>query len=36
MGWLATHGGGLRVAFVVPVFCYLYLLYYALRGYRVR
>ena len=36
MGWLATHGGGLRVAFVVPALCYLYLLYYALRGYRVR
>lgn len=36
MGWLATHGGGLRVAFAVPVGCYLYLLYYALRGYRVR
>ncbi len=36
MGWLATHGGGLRVAFVVPALCYLYLLFYALRGYRVR
>ncbi|AWM31569.1 sugar MFS transporter [Hymenobacter nivis] len=36
MGWLATHGGGLRVAFVVPALCYVYLLFYALRGYRVR
>jgi FHS family L-fucose permease-like MFS transporter len=36
MGWLATNGGGLRVAFVVPAFCYLYLLFYALSGYRVR
>ncbi|MGI4887008.1 MAG: sugar MFS transporter [Janthinobacterium lividum] len=36
MGWLATHGGGLRVAFAVPALCYLYLLFYALRGYRVR
>jgi len=36
MGWLATHGGGLRVAFAVPALCYLYLLYYALSGYRVR
>ncbi|MDO7876739.1 sugar MFS transporter [Hymenobacter sp. ASUV-10] len=36
MGWLATHGGGLRVAFGVPALCYLYLLYYALSGYRVR
>ena len=36
MGWLATHGGGLRVAFGVPALCYLYLLFYALRGYRVR
>jgi FHS family L-fucose permease-like MFS transporter len=36
MGWLATHGGGLRVAFVVPALCYVYLLYYALSGYRVR
>jgi FHS family L-fucose permease-like MFS transporter len=36
MGWLATHGGGLRVAFVVPALCYLYLLFYALSGYRVR
>ena len=36
MGWLATNGGGLRVAFAVPVGCYLYLLYYALSGYRVR
>ena len=36
MGWLATHGGGLRVAFVVPALCYLYLLFYALSCYRVR
>ncbi len=36
MGFIATHGGGLRVAFVVPALCYLYLLFYALRGYRVR
>jgi FHS family L-fucose permease-like MFS transporter len=36
MGLLATHGGGLRVAFAVPAFCYAYLLYYALSGYRVR
>ncbi|GAA4365485.1 L-fucose:H+ symporter permease [Hymenobacter saemangeumensis] len=36
MGWLATHGGGLRVAFLVPALCYVYLLYYALSGYRVR
>ena len=36
MGWLATHGGGLRVAFVVPALCYVYLLFYALSGYRVR
>ena len=36
MGWLATHGGGLRVAFGVPALCYVYLLFYALSGYRVR
>ena len=36
MGWLATHGGGLRVAFGVPALCYVYLLFYALHGYRVR
>ena len=36
MGWLATDGGGLRVAFVVPALCYAYLLYYAISGYRVR
>jgi FHS family L-fucose permease-like MFS transporter len=36
MGWLATNGGGLRVAFAVPALCYLYLLFYALSGYRVR
>ena len=36
MGWLATNGGGLQVAFVVPALCYLYLLFYALNGYRVR
>jgi FHS family L-fucose permease-like MFS transporter len=36
MGWLATHGGGMRVAFTVPALCYAYLLYYALSGYRVR
>ncbi|GAB3572842.1 sugar MFS transporter [Hymenobacter daeguensis] len=36
MGWLATHGGGLRVAFVVPALCYLYMLFYAVSGYRVR
>ena len=36
MGWLATHGGGLRVAYAVPAGCYLYLLFYALSGYRVR
>ncbi|RTQ51686.1 sugar MFS transporter [Hymenobacter gummosus] len=36
MGWVATHGGGLRVAFLLPALCYAYLLYYALSGYRVR
>ncbi len=36
MGFLATHGGGLRVAFAVPALCYAYLLFYALSGYRVR
>ncbi|MDU0370338.1 sugar MFS transporter [Hymenobacter endophyticus] len=36
MGWLATHGGGLRVAFSIPLLCYAYLLYYSLSGYRVR
>ncbi|WP_375418962.1 sugar MFS transporter [uncultured Hymenobacter sp.] len=36
MGLLATHGGGLRVAFILPALCYLYLLFYALRGYRLR
>jgi len=36
MGLLATHGGGLRAAFVLPMLCYAYLLYYALSGYRVR
>ncbi|TGE24086.1 MFS transporter [Hymenobacter aquaticus] len=36
MGWVATNGGGLRVAFVLPALCYAYLLFYSLRGYRVR
>ena len=36
MGLLATHGGGLQVAFLLPALCYLYLLFYALRGYRPR
>jgi FHS family L-fucose permease-like MFS transporter len=36
MGFIATHGGGLRVAMAVPAMCYAYLLYYALSGYRVR
>jgi FHS family L-fucose permease-like MFS transporter len=36
MGFISTHGGGLRVAMVVPALCYAYLLYYALSGYRVR
>ena len=36
MGFVATHLGGPRVAFLLPALCYAYLLYYALRGYRVR
>jgi FHS family L-fucose permease-like MFS transporter len=36
MGLISTHGGGLRVAFIMPALCYAYLLYYALSGYRVR
>ncbi|TGE16453.1 sugar MFS transporter [Hymenobacter elongatus] len=36
MGWVATNGGGLRVAFVLPALCYAYLLFYSLSGYRVR
>jgi FHS family L-fucose permease-like MFS transporter len=36
MGFVATHGGGLRLAFALPALCYAYLLFYALRGYRVR
>ncbi|RZK22873.1 MAG: sugar MFS transporter [Hymenobacter sp.] len=35
MGYIATHSG-LRAAFVVPALCYAYLLFYAVRGYRVR
>ncbi|TGD79948.1 MFS transporter [Hymenobacter wooponensis] len=36
MGFIATHGGGLRVAFMLPALCYAYLLFYSLRGYQVR
>ena len=36
MGLIDSGGGGLRGAFLVPIGCYLYLLYYAVRGYRVR
>ncbi|MBX0289235.1 sugar MFS transporter [Hymenobacter sp. HSC-4F20] len=36
IGWVATNGGGLRVAFIIPALCYAYLLFYSLRGYRVR
>ncbi|MCB2379533.1 sugar MFS transporter [Hymenobacter sp. BT635] len=36
MGWIATNGGGLRVAFVLPALCYAYLLFYSVRGYQVR
>ena len=36
MGFIATHGGGIRLAFVLPALCYAYLLFYAVRGYRVR
>lgn len=36
IGYILTHGGGLRAAYVVPALCYAYLLYYALSGYRVR
>ncbi|MCC2546384.1 sugar MFS transporter [Hymenobacter sp. BT175] len=36
MGFVATHGGGLRVAFILPALCYAYLLYYSVAGYRVR
>ncbi|RSK24014.1 sugar MFS transporter [Hymenobacter metallilatus] len=36
MGAVSTYAGGLRVAFVLPALCYAYLLYYSLRGYRLR
>ena len=36
MGLISTSGGGLRGAFLVPAGCYAYLLFYALRGHRVR
>jgi FHS family L-fucose permease-like MFS transporter len=36
MGLISTHGGGLRVAMVLPALCYAYLLFYALSGHRVR
>lgn len=36
IGWVATNGGGLRIAFLLPALCYAYLLYYAMSGYRVR
>ncbi|OWP61955.1 glucose/galactose MFS transporter [Hymenobacter amundsenii] len=35
MGLISTHGGGLRIAFILPALCYAYLLFYALNGYRV-
>ena len=34
MGWVATHGGGLRLAFILPALCYAYLLFYSVRGYK--
>ena len=36
MGYLADTAGGLRLAFAVPMLCYVYLLFYALHGHRVR
>ncbi|MBO3271002.1 sugar MFS transporter [Hymenobacter defluvii] len=36
MGFIATNGGGLRIAFIIPALCYAYLLFYAVSGYRVR
>ncbi|TGE06144.1 sugar MFS transporter [Hymenobacter fodinae] len=36
MGAVSTYAGGLRVAFMLPALCYAYLLFYSLRGYRVR
>ena len=35
MGFTSDHSS-LRLAFLLPVGCYLYLLYFALRGFRVR
>ncbi len=36
MGLVATYGGGLRVAFLLPALCYAYLLFYAVNGYKYR
>ena len=35
MGWLADQYG-LQHAFLLPLLCYVYIAYYALRGSRVR
>jgi MFS transporter, FHS family, L-fucose permease len=32
MGWL-SDAQGIRIAFVIPVLCYAYLVYYGRRGY---
>ena len=36
IGTIATGSGSVQAAFLVPAACYAYLLFYALRGYRVR
>ncbi|RRB04408.1 L-fucose:H+ symporter permease [Larkinella rosea] len=35
MGWI-SDGYGIRIAFVVPIICYIYVLYYARKGYIIR
>jgi FHS family L-fucose permease-like MFS transporter len=36
MGFISDRTGSMQVAYVVPLFCFLFVLYYGLRGYRIR
>lgn len=35
-GFIADKAGNIQISFILPIFCYLYILFYALKGYQVK
>jgi FHS family L-fucose permease-like MFS transporter len=36
MGFISDQTGSMQIAYIVPLFCFLFVLYYGLKGYKIK